>query len=88
MSDVTRAEFEVKDKVHYWNGKEFKVGAVMGVKFNPIDNIVEYKLFFRNKDSGKRGRESVLATPYKIRESEHFIRPTKPKQTGLEGTKL
>lgn len=87
MSNVslTRAEFEVKDKVNYWDGKQFKEAAVLGVKFNPVDNIVEYKLFYREKGTGRKGRTSLNATPYFIKESAHF---KKPKKTGLKGTVL
>ncbi len=83
---LTRAEFDVQDKVHFWNGVEFKQGAILGIKLNPIDNIIEYKLFFRKQSSsGKRGRESVITTPYFIQESVHF---KEPKKTGLKGTAL
>ena len=87
MSKVSlaMAEFEVKDKVNYWDGKQFKEAAVLGVKLNPIDNIVEYKLFYRERGTGKKGRTSLTTTPYFIKESAHF---KQPKQTGLKGTAL
>lgn len=87
MSNVslTRAEFEVADKVNFWDGTQFKEAAVLGVKLNPIDNIVEYKLFYRDKGTGRKGRTSLTATPYFIKESAHF---REPKKSGLKGTAL
>ena len=84
-------EFEIKNKVNYWDGTQFKEAAVLGVSLNPISNIIEYKLFYRERGTGRKGRTSLKATPYFIKESVHFKEPEKPekvKQTGLKGTAL
>jgi hypothetical protein len=90
MSNVslTRAEFSVNSKVNFWDGTHFKEAAVLGVVLNPVDNIIEYRLFYREKAKsagGRRGRTSLTTTPYFIKESVHF---KKPKKTGLKGTVL
>jgi len=66
------AEFEVGTKLQYWNGTKFITTVVAGIQLNPINNIVEYKLFYREGSKGKRNRMYVVANPDKIKESIHF----------------
>lgn len=74
---LIRAEFAVHQKVNFWDGKKFKTAAVMGLNVNPIDKIVEYKLFYREKgSSGKSSRTTLTTTPYFIKESIHFNQAT------------
>ena len=70
---LDRAEFEKDAKVHYWDGNKFVKTVVTGLALNPIDSIIEYRLFYREgPDNGKRNRIYVTTTPFYIRESEHF----------------
>ena len=72
---LNRAEFEVGAKVDFWNGKHFVNTVVTNVTLNPIDNIIEYRLFYREKgkgSNGKRNRIYVTTTPYFVKESVHF----------------
>ena len=70
---LDRAEFEVDAKVNYWNGKKFINTVVTGLALNPIEGIVEYRLFYREgPDKGKRNRVYVTTTPMFIKESAHF----------------
>lgn len=73
IKNLNRAEFEIGDKVDYWNGKQFNAAVVTSLSLNPIDNIIEYKLFYREGGStGKRSRVFVNTTPMFIKESIHF----------------
>ena len=84
--DLTRAEFGVGSKVNFWDGDKFITVGVMGLVVNPIDKIVEYRLMYRSKASGKRrGKVSLTSTGYFIKESVHF---REVKATGIEGTDL
>ena len=72
---LNRAEFEIGEKVNYWNGEKFVKTVITNVTLNPIDNIIEYRLFYRESGSsskGKRNRLYVTATPLFIKESKHF----------------
>tara|TARA_R110000744_G_scaffold170264_2_gene288402 strand:- start:8404 stop:8628 length:225 start_codon:yes stop_codon:yes gene_type:complete len=70
---LNRAEFEIGSKVHFWNGKNFVKAVVTNLNLNPIDNIIEYRLFYREgTDRGKRSRIYLNSTPMFIRESVHF----------------
>lgn len=80
-ADLTRAEFAVGGKVNFWDGSKFITAAVTGLNLNPIDKIVEYKIFYRgsSKGSGKRSRTSLTTTPYFLKESVHFNQDTTHK---------
>lgn len=70
---LNRAEFSIGDKVKYWNGEKLVSTVVTNLNLNPIDNVVEYRLFYREGSStGKRSRVYVTATPFYIKESNHF----------------
>ncbi len=70
---LNRAEFEIGTKVNYWNGDNFVRTAVTNVYLNPVDNVVEYRLFYREgTGTGKRNRVYVTTTPMFIQESQHF----------------
>ena len=67
---LDHAEFSVGDKVSYWNGETFFAATVEDVKLDPIDRIVSYRLFYRKGNN--RGRFLLEATPYDIKQSQHF----------------
>lgn len=70
---LNRAEFEIGAKVNYWNGSKFIYSVVTNLSLNPIENIVEYRLFYREGgDTGKRNRVYVTTKPFFIKESQHF----------------
>lgn len=75
MKNLNRAEFEIGSKVKFVNGKKLINTVVTNVTLNPIDNIIEYRLFYREEgkgSGGKRNRIYVTTTPYFIKESIHF----------------
>lgn len=70
---LERAEFGKDAKVDFWNGEKFVTASVVGVSLNPISNIVEYRLFYREgSENGKRSRVTLTTTPMFIKESQHF----------------
>jgi len=70
---LTRAEFGIDSKVTFKNGKKFINAVVVSLNLNPIDSIIEYRLFYREgTDGGKRARCYATVTPYFIKESKHF----------------
>lgn len=71
---LNRAEFGTGQKVNYWDGKKFITASVTTLNLNPISNIIEYRLFYREGPSGKRNRMFVTARPTDIKESIHFKR--------------
>lgn len=89
---LNRAEFEIGNKVTYWNGKMFNIGAITHLSLNPITNEIEYKVFhYVDNGRKKRGRASVRVGPKQIQESKHFVEPKvkKPKAAPWpEGTGL
>ena len=88
MLPLNRAEFEMSAKVNYWNGRCFNASVVTRVTLNPIDNIVEYKLFYREGGStAKRSRVFVTTTPMFIKESVHFKDPAEAKKAALQKVK-
>jgi hypothetical protein len=71
---MNRAEYEIGDKVTYWNGDKFHSSHVTNLNLNPITNTVEYRLFYRvaGTESNKRSRVYVTVEPKFIKESAHF----------------
>ncbi len=72
MKKLHIVEFEIGKKVTYWNGKKYVKAVITKIMLNPISNIVEYKLFYREGGNSKRRVTNVVVTPFKIKESVHF----------------
>lgn len=66
------AEFEIADKVSYWNGETFFKGQVDNLRLNPIIQSVEYLIKYK-PHSGSKGFSRVIALPSQIKESQYFI---------------
>lgn len=67
------AEFQVADKISYWNGETFFKGKIDNLRLNPLTDSVEYIVKYK-PTANSRGFSRVIAQPRQIRESKHFIR--------------
>jgi len=70
------AEFEIGDKVTYYNGKKYFNVNVMGLVFDPVENMVEYKLVYRKRDNSDPyiGPSFFRTNGKKIKESRYFYK--------------
>ena len=64
-------EFSKGMNVTYWNGKKFYNAHIQNLILNPIDNVVEYTVYFRENNTAA-GFFKGKARPHQIKESKHF----------------
>lgn len=64
-------EFGKGQNVTFWDGKKYHKAHIRNVRINPVEDTVEYQIFYR-RDPNAKGFDKTTISDHQIKESINF----------------